>query len=247
MTAGDADELVHEGEVHFAKPLARALLREARLSWAARGLFAFLWDLPRGWRPRLAHLVGMGPDGRDAVRARLRELEALGALRIEPIRGEGGRVAGKRWVLVAPERWATMAPLRESEKTEDRKIRPSVEPTVGETDAKVRPLKVPPPEGSPTPQPPRLDDVPPLEELLQAAAWAQSLLAPVRNPAAFAAKVGKRLRSEVGAADLEAWRCWRAAKSVTVAGPSGGDPKALLASAEKLRQEMERRRAASHA
>lgn len=149
MTGGEtmdcADELVWEGEIDYAKPLHRALLRDARLSWGARGLFSFLWDLPRGWRPRLAHLVCMAPDGRDAVRSRIKELEGLTAIRFEPIRGEGGRLCGKRWVLVSPERWAVAAPLSCTGFTEDRKTRSSVNPIVGKTDAKVHQA-----EGSPS-------------------------------------------------------------------------------------------------
>ncbi len=132
-----SDELVWEGEIDFAKPIHRALLRDARLSWGARGLFSFLWDLPRGWRPRLSHLVCMAPDGRDAVRSRIKELECLGAIRFEPIRGEGGRLCGKRWVLVSPERWAVAASLSSIGFTEDRKTRSSVNPIVGKTGAKV--------------------------------------------------------------------------------------------------------------
>lgn len=105
------DQFIREGDIKFAKPLPRALLRDARLSWGARGLFAFLWDLPSTWSPNIKHLSGMGPDGRDAVRARLAELEAVGALRIEPIRADGGQLAGKRWVLVCADRWAREAPL----------------------------------------------------------------------------------------------------------------------------------------
>lgn len=44
-----ADSLVREGKVSYAKPIHRALLRDARLSFGARGLFAFIWDLPRNW------------------------------------------------------------------------------------------------------------------------------------------------------------------------------------------------------
>ena len=39
-------EIRREGEINYAKPLARALLRDSRLSFGARGLFAYLWDLP---------------------------------------------------------------------------------------------------------------------------------------------------------------------------------------------------------
>lgn len=137
-----AIKIRREGEVAFAVPLPRALFRDARLTFGARGLFAFLWDLPEGWVLRLGHLVKMGPDGRDALRARLRELEQVGAVRIEAIRADGGRVAGKRWVLIAADRWAIEASLAQESlqgegSTEERVSRSSVKPIIGKPDAKV--------------------------------------------------------------------------------------------------------------
>lgn len=106
----DGNVLVWEGETRYARPMARAALRDSRLTWGARAIFWFLWDCPRNWRPRISHLVAMAPEGRDAVRARIRELEKIGAMRLEPIL-DGGLVRGRRWVLVAPERWAVETPL----------------------------------------------------------------------------------------------------------------------------------------
>lgn len=138
MTGGKI-EIDREGEVDFAKPLPRALLRDSRLSFGARGLFAFLWDLPHGWVIRLIHLISMAPEGRDALRSRLRELEAVGALRIEPIRVEGGKVAGKRWVLVSADRWAiehSLSQENSSDYTEERIFRSSVNPIIENPDPK---------------------------------------------------------------------------------------------------------------
>lgn len=128
-------EIRREGEVEFSKPLARALFRDSRLSFSARGLFAFLWDLPADWLIRSTWLATRGPDGKDAIRARLAELRAVGAMRIEPIREADGKVAGTRWVLISPEKWAKAAPLSHS--TESGISRLSAFPTVGEPAAKV--------------------------------------------------------------------------------------------------------------
>ncbi|MHB9100551.1 MAG: hypothetical protein ACYC2E_03405 [Sulfuricella sp.] len=139
-------EIHREGEVDYSKPLARALLRDSRLSFAARGLFAFLWDLPCGWKTNSIHLAGMSPQGRDAVRTLLKELEAVGAMRDEAIRGKGGRLAGRRWVLVTPERWAIEFPLSTHQtpetapgagSTERRVFRSSENPKVGKPTTKV--------------------------------------------------------------------------------------------------------------
>jgi hypothetical protein len=132
-------EIVREGEIDFAKPLPRALLRDSRLSFGARGLFAFLWDLPNGWSPCLEHLVKMTPEGRDAIRARLGELQRVGAIRIEAKREDEdgntlprGQISGRRWVLASPARWAIEAPL-----SVKGKIQLSENPIVGESPSKV--------------------------------------------------------------------------------------------------------------
>lgn len=139
-------EIRREGEVDYSKPLARALLRDGRLSFAARGLFAFLWDLPCGWKTKSDHLAKMSPQGRDAVRTLLKELEAVGAMRDEAIREKGGRLAGRRWVLVTPERWAIESPLSTHKtpetvsgagSTEGRVFRSSENPKVGKPSTKV--------------------------------------------------------------------------------------------------------------
>lgn len=144
--SGPAFEIHREGEINYAKPLARALLRDVRLSFGARGLFAFLWDLPSGWRTNSEHLASMSPQGRDAIRTLLKELERVGAMRSEAIRSEGGRMAGKRWILVSPDRWAIESSLSVSKNpatapngasTERRDSRPSGNPMVGESNTKV--------------------------------------------------------------------------------------------------------------
>lgn len=128
-------EIRREGEVEFSKPLARALFRDSRLSFSARGLFAFLWDLPADWLIRSTWLATRGPDGKDAIRARLAELRTVGAMRIEPIRVDDGKVAGTRWVLISPEKWAKATPL--SHPTESGIFPLSIVSTVGEPATKV--------------------------------------------------------------------------------------------------------------
>jgi len=137
-------EIEHRGrEENWSTPQYRAALRDARLSWAARGLFAWLWDLPRGWVLRSLHLAEMGPDGKDAVRSRLRELENVGAVRKQAIRGDDGKVRGSRWIIVSPAMWAVEASLKPQKDlqgkgdTESRISRLSDFPTVEEPSPKV--------------------------------------------------------------------------------------------------------------
>ena len=138
----------HLGFITYTRPIARAVLRDTRLTFGARGLFAYLCDLPEGWVIRRKHLATMGPEGLDAISSRLKELMRVGAMFIEPIREDedgnpipGGRIAGKRWVLVAPEQWAIESPLArepspDATSTEDGKTPLSVLPTVGKSAAK---------------------------------------------------------------------------------------------------------------
>ena len=110
------DEVVHEGRENYAVPMHRAALRDARLSWGARGLFNFLCDLPSNWKPNATHLAEMGPEGRAAVRARLAELQKIGAVRLEKLRDpENKKLLGTRWVIVSPGSWAREAPLKKTE------------------------------------------------------------------------------------------------------------------------------------
>lgn len=139
-------QIEREGEIRQARQFPRALLRDFRLSFSARGLFAFLWDLPTGWRIRASHLSLCGPQKRDAIRSILRELVAVEAIRIEVVRGEKGRLSGKKWILRSPHLWAAESPLSrrdavkpvpDDETTERRKIQPSENSKVGNAPPKV--------------------------------------------------------------------------------------------------------------
>lgn len=53
-------------------------LRDERLSWRARGLLAYMLSFPDDWAHRADELQHHAPEGREAVRTALRELEKLG-------------------------------------------------------------------------------------------------------------------------------------------------------------------------
>ncbi|MBF5039366.1 hypothetical protein INP77_07670 [Methylophilus sp. 13] len=113
-------------ETAFSRPLKRAVIREIRLSFGARGVFIFLWDFPDGWSFYISHIVNFSPAGVTQLRGYLRELREIGALQIIPRRitrneaismssskktYKAGQILGQSWVLNHPDKWAIEAPL----------------------------------------------------------------------------------------------------------------------------------------
>lgn len=66
-------------------------IRDVRLSYKARGILTYLLSMPDNWRTSAEELARKAPDGRDAIRAGLRELETFGYLRRETLRDDRGR------------------------------------------------------------------------------------------------------------------------------------------------------------
>lgn len=111
----------------------QAAIRDIRLSLAARGMFALLKNLPRGWATNISHLkylTGMGKHALQGVSSELREVGAVEVLPrrltaeqaakwTERAKAKGlnksyraGQVAGKIWRLHAECEWAIEAPLK---------------------------------------------------------------------------------------------------------------------------------------
>jgi hypothetical protein len=70
--------------------IANALFRDAQLSFKAKGIFGYVSTHTNGWQVTIADLVRLGPDGREAVRTALKELEAYGYLIRERLRRPDG-------------------------------------------------------------------------------------------------------------------------------------------------------------
>ncbi|MER5880687.1 hypothetical protein ABT119_32820 [Streptomyces sp. NPDC001910] len=70
--------------------IANGLFRDPRLSFRAKGLFGYISTHRTGWVVTVAALVALGPDGRDAVRAGLKELESHGYLLRDRVRRPTG-------------------------------------------------------------------------------------------------------------------------------------------------------------
>ncbi|MGV9456418.1 hypothetical protein [Streptomyces sp. NPDC003635] len=70
--------------------IANGLFRDSRLSFKAKGVFGYVSTHRNGWQVTVAGLVRVGPDGREAVRTALRELEAHGYLSRRRLRRPDG-------------------------------------------------------------------------------------------------------------------------------------------------------------
>ncbi|MEU5632085.1 hypothetical protein AB0H27_11200 [Streptomyces rishiriensis] len=70
--------------------IANALFRDAGLSFKAKGIFGYVSTHRNGWQVTVTDLVRLGPDGREAVRTGLQELEAHGYLIRERLRRPDG-------------------------------------------------------------------------------------------------------------------------------------------------------------
>jgi hypothetical protein len=79
--------------------LSNDLIRDQRLSWGGLGLLVYILHLPDNFRLRLSHLSRQKASGRDATRARVKELEAFGYLAITRERGSRGRFASTSWEI----------------------------------------------------------------------------------------------------------------------------------------------------
>jgi hypothetical protein len=82
--------------------IPRAMINDARLSWAARGLLAYIFSKPDDWEVRSYDLMRQGGIGRDALRSILQELVLYGYLHREKRRHGDGRFIWESVVYEIP-------------------------------------------------------------------------------------------------------------------------------------------------
>ncbi|MFD4588294.1 hypothetical protein [Streptomyces sp. NPDC058434] len=70
--------------------IANGLFRDRQISYRAKGLFGYISTHRDGWLVNITALTALGPDGRDAVRAGLTELEKQGYLNRDRLRRPNG-------------------------------------------------------------------------------------------------------------------------------------------------------------
>lgn len=70
--------------------VSKTILNDPRISWAAKGIAAYMVGKPDGWKMRITDLVNHGCDGKHLIRAAINELRRFGYARyVQP------RVAGR--------------------------------------------------------------------------------------------------------------------------------------------------------
>lgn len=113
------------------------LIRDDRLSWKARGIFTYLWSMSDGWDFRVDEVTRHAKDGRDSLRAGLKELEEYGYLKRQYKQNNVGKLDGYEWILNdSPEAGKSAENSVESEENPEsgkpggRKIRRPENPTL---------------------------------------------------------------------------------------------------------------------
>lgn len=91
--------LVKETEKDFTV-IANETIRDSRLSWKARGIFAYMWSQANDWDFYVSELVKHAPEGREALQSGLKELEHYGYLTRRARQSDNGKMNGTEWVLV---------------------------------------------------------------------------------------------------------------------------------------------------
>lgn len=74
--------------------LDQRAVEDTRLSWAARGLLAYLLSRPDDWKIYIGDLRKRGDLGRDGIYKLLKELRTASYVRFERARDAGGRIRG---------------------------------------------------------------------------------------------------------------------------------------------------------
>ena len=102
-------------------PVYYSTIRDKKLSLKAKALHCFLRSFPSGWLFHVEDLSTRIPEGRDAVSAGLKELEARKYLERSPARGEGGKFNGYIYQVFCMRKDRYIRALKEDNKLETKR------------------------------------------------------------------------------------------------------------------------------
>lgn len=79
--------------------ISNIVLNDIRLSWRAKGLWAYMMSLPDDWDYSIRGLATRAKDGRDSVMSGLNELKKHGYLTVETVRDSCGRIVDSEYTI----------------------------------------------------------------------------------------------------------------------------------------------------
>lgn len=79
--------------------VSNQIIRDSRLSWKARGIFAYMWSQADNWNFYVNELAKHSTDGEATLKSGLKELEQLGYLIRKHSQNKKGVFDGMEWVL----------------------------------------------------------------------------------------------------------------------------------------------------
>lgn len=74
-------------------------LRDPRLKLGAKGLLSLVLSLPEDWEYSIEGLAALGPEGKDAVRSAIKQLEACGYVTRQRSHGAGGQFSSSVYII----------------------------------------------------------------------------------------------------------------------------------------------------
>lgn len=95
---------------HGFAVLPAAAINDATLSFRARGVLAYMLEKPDGWRFSSERMAAQGKEGRDAIRAAMKELEDAGYILRRRVPTEDGQFTWEQWITDEPGCWKS-APM----------------------------------------------------------------------------------------------------------------------------------------
>lgn len=84
---------------HSYTVISNAVIKDERLSWKARGIFAYLMSLPEDWNFHQSEIAKHSKDGKDSLRTGMNELQEFGYLKVSRERNKNGHFGDAIWIL----------------------------------------------------------------------------------------------------------------------------------------------------
>lgn len=110
--------------------ISNFVLNDIRLTWRAKGLWAFMMSLPDDWDYSVRGLATRAKDGRDSVTSGLNELKKYGYLTVDYVRDDHGRIIDTEYTIYEKSQLAgadaeTEVPRSSKPKASPKKKHPS--------------------------------------------------------------------------------------------------------------------------